>query len=65
MKTINILGRGAVIFLFGLFLESIFTEFYIFNCELWEHWLAWVVQAAIIILGIWATAEWCKQDDII
>ena len=47
MKTINILGRGAVIFLFGLFLESIFTEFYIFNCELWEHWLGNLEKAFI------------------
>ncbi len=64
-KAINILGRSAVVFMFALVLESLLTAGYIYNVELWDYWLAWVVQGCYLLLQAWAVLIWCEEDRIV
>ena len=63
MKTIQFLGRLAVCLLATLAVEGVLTTGWAYKFEDYTV-LAWITQALIAVINVWAACEWFYYDKL-
>ena len=63
MKTIQFLGRLAVCLLATIAVEGVLTVGWAYKFEDYTA-LAWITQALIAVINVWAACEWFYYDKL-